>query len=392
MSDPFALSGSVSLRPGRERSVVRRHPWVYRGALAGPLPEANGPVEVRDHRGRRLGVALPGGSGGSLALRMLVFGSGGWSEQDLWHRLDQALAVRHQLGIGSDAFRLVHAEGDGMPGLVVDRYGDAAVMESFEPFWEAYLPVLVDFLAFRMEIRTVLHRGGAARRGPVRVLRGELSGEPVEIHEGPAAFAVDLVGGQKTGFFLDQRDNRARVAALARGCSLLNLFSYSGGFAVAARVAGAREAVNVDESKAALDLARASYRLNGIPEDDASFVAANAFVETRAMLAAGRSFEVVVVDPPAFVKRKQELEGGLRGYRDINLQALRLVAPAGLLLTCSCSALVDEASFSGVVQAAALDAGRQVRVLERRGAACDHPLSLHCPESRHLQALLCAVE
>lgn len=392
MSDPFVLSGSVALQPGRERSVVRRHPWVYRGALAGPLPAGSGPLAVLDHRGQRLGVALPGGSGGSLALRMLTFGGESWSESELWSRLARALAVRQQLAIASDATRLVHAEGDALAGLIIDRYGDAAVVESFEPFWEAYLPVVARFLVEQAGCHTVLHRSGAARGGPVRALCGALPARPVVIHEGAAALAVDLVGGQKTGFFLDQRDNRARIAALASDRSLLNLFSYSGGFAVAACVAGARHAVNVDESRAALDLARESYRLNGIPQDDASFVAANAFVETRAMIAAGRRFEIVVVDPPAFVKRQQELEGGLRGYRDINLQALRLVAPAGLLLTCSCSARVDEASFLGAVQAAALDAGRQVRVLERRGAAADHPLSLYCPESRHLQGLLCAVE
>lgn len=392
MSDPFALAGRVALRAGRERSVLRRHPWVYRGALAGTLPSSHGPVEVCDGRGGRLGVALPGGSGGSLALRMLVVGAGSWNEGELCGRLGRAIALRRRLAIPSDAWRVVHAEGDDLPGLVVDRYADIAVVETFEPFWEALLPTIVPFLEEELRAAAVLHRDGTVRRGPVRAVVGEVPGEPVVIHEGRAAFVVDLRGGQKTGFFLDQRDNRARIAKLATGRSLLNLFSYSGAFAVAAMVEGARHAVNVDESKDALALARASYRRNGLAEDDESFVCGDAFAQTRRMVAGGRQFEVVVVDPPAFVKRRQDLDAGLRGYRDINLQALRLVTPGGLLLSCSCSALVDEASLLSALQAAALDAGRRVRVLERRGAAPDHPLSLHCLESRHLQAWLCAVE
>jgi len=391
VSDPFALAGRVVLKPGRERSVLRRHPWVYRGALAGAPPKG-GPVEVLDSRGGRLGVALPGSSGGSLALRMLVLGAGSWDEAELQARMEAALALRRRLGIASDAWRLVHAEGDHLPGLVIDRYGQAAVIETFEPFWEPYLPWLAAFLTRQLGATVVLHRGGTVRGSPVRALVGEIPAEPVTIREGSVLHAVDLRGGQKTGFFLDQRDNRARVAALAAGRSLLNLFSYSGGFAVAALMAGARQAVNVDESASALALARASYRLNGLVAEETGFVCADAFAETRRMVVAGARFDLVVVDPPAFVRRREDLAAGLRGYRDINLQALRLSAPGGLLLSCSCSALVDEAGLLGALQAAALDVGRRVRVLERRGAAPDHPLSLHCLESRHLQAWLCAVE
>jgi len=173
---------------------------------------------------------------------------------------------------------------------------------------------------------------------------------------------------------------------------VLNLFSYSGAFAVTALVAGARLAVNVDESAGALLLAREAYRLNGLDIPEEGFQAADAFAATRRMIALGMRFDVVVVDPPAFVKRRSELLAGLRGYRDINLQALRLVAEGGLLLTCSCSALVDEPTFLETLQGASLEARRRVRVLERRGAAPDHPLSIHCLESRHLQAWLCAVE
>lgn len=392
MSDSFAVVGRVRLQPGRERSLGRRHPWLYRGALAGELPAGAGPVEVCDSRGVPQGIALAGGSGGSLALRMLTFGDARWDEGELRARLGRALALRRRLGIDSDAWRLVHAEGDELPGLVIDRYGTVAVVEPFEPAWDPYLGLIAGFLTAEAGFDTVLRRAGGARRSPVQAIVGVVPAAPVVIREGGARFPVDLAGGQKTGFFLDQRDNRRRLGELAGERTVLNLFSYSGAFAVAALVAGARRGVNVDESAAALALAREAYRLNGLAVSEDDFLPADAFEATRRMIAAGARFDVVVVDPPAFVKRRSELLAGLRGYRDINLQALRLVAPGGVLLSCSCSALVDEASFLGALHGAALDARRRVRVLERRGAAPDHPLSLFCLESRHLQAWLCAVE
>jgi 23S rRNA (cytosine1962-C5)-methyltransferase len=392
VSDPFAVAGRVRLQPGRERSLVRRHPWLYRGALAGELPAGEGPVEVCDSRGVPQGIALVGGSGGSLALRMLTFGDARWDEAALRARLEGALALRRRLGIDSDAWRLVHAEGDELPGLVIDRYGAVAVVEPFEPAWDPYLGLIAGFLTAEAGIDTVLQRAGSARRTPVQAIVGAVPGSPVVIREGRARFPVDLQAGQKTGFFLDQRDNRRRLGELAGERTVLNLFSYSGAFAVAALVAGARRGVNVDESAPALALAREAYGLNGLTVSDEDFLPADAFDATRRMIAAGGRFDVVVVDPPAFAKRRAELPAGLRGYRDINLQALRLVAPGGVLLSCSCSALVDESSFLGALHGAALDARRRVRVLERRGAAPDHPLSLFCLESRHLQAWLCAVE
>jgi 23S rRNA (cytosine1962-C5)-methyltransferase len=214
----------------------------------------------------------------------------------------------------------------------------------------------------------------------------------VVIREGRLRFAVDVEGGQKTGFFLDQRENRRRLAALAGGAQLLNLFSYSGGFAVAALAGGAVRAVNIDASVAALSLARRTYELNGLAVHEGDFICADAFRVTRDLAAAGERFGVIVVDPPAFVRRRGDLEDGLRGYRDINLQALRLATAGGLLLTCSCSALVSEQQFGQALFAAALDAGRTVRVLERRGAGPDHPVSVFCPEAAHLKAWLCAVD
>ncbi len=391
MSDPFACAAEVRLKPGRDGSVRGRHPWVYRGALAGPVPAGTAPVRVAAANGRPLGVALPGGSGGSLALRMVAFGDESWDAAALRGRLLAAAGLRERLALDADAFRLVHAEGDGLPGLVIDRYGTVAVCQLFERAWEPLLPAVLEVLAGELGAADVLLRGGDAAAGVPTVLRGRIPPAEVVIREGGVRFAVDLLGGQKTGFFLDQRENRRRVASLAGGASLLNLFAYSGGFAVAALAAGAARAVNVDASPQALALARRAYALNGLRADDAGFVAGDAFRVVRALAAAGERFGVVVADPPAFVKRKADLEAGLRGYKDVNLHAMRLVEPGGLLLTCSCSALVGEEQFGEMLAAAALDAGRALRVLERRGAGPDHPVSAFCREAEHLKAWLCAV-
>jgi 23S rRNA (cytosine1962-C5)-methyltransferase len=391
MVDPFAPAGAVRLRPGRHASLLRHHPWVYRGALAEPLAAGLALVEVLAANGRPLGVALPGGSGGSLALRMVSFGGGEWSARALRSRLREAVALRQRLGLDSDAVRLVHAEGDGLPGLVVDRYADAAVVEVHEPAWEPLLAPVIEVLSGELGCTCVLLRRAFRDDARVEALVGEVPASPVAVREGRLRLSVDLVGGQKTGLFLDQRDSRRRIGELARGCTVLNLFAYSGGFAVAALAGGAARAVNVEASAPARELAIATYRLNDLVWRDDDYLLGDAFRLSRDLVAGGESFDLVVVDPPAFVKRQGQLEGGLRGYKDINLQALRLVARGGLMLTCSCSALVDDAAFDRTLAAAATDAGRTVRVLERRGAGADHPVSVACPETRHLKALLCAV-
>lgn len=391
MSDPFSCAGEVRLRPGREASLLRRHPWVYRGALATRLPAGCAPLRIVAANGRPLGVALPGGSGGSLALRMVAFGDEDWDEASLAALVRRAAALRQRLALDADAYRLVHAEGDRLPGLVIDRYGDVAVVEPYEAAWEPYLPGIASLLADEQGVSAVLARPAWGKAQPARVLRGHIPAEPLVIREGRLRFAVDVEAGQKTGFFLDQRDNRRRLGELAAGARVLNLFSYSGGFAVAALAGGALRALNVDASQAALSLARRAYELNDLEVRESDFIAGDAFRVARDLLAAGERFGVVVVDPPAFVRRRTDLDDGLRGYRDINLQAVRLTSPGGVLLTCSCSALVGEQQFAQSLFAAALDARRTLTVLERRGAGPDHPVSVFCPEAAHLKAWLCAV-
>ncbi|MEP0774814.1 MAG: class I SAM-dependent rRNA methyltransferase [Acidobacteriota bacterium] len=385
--NPYGIGRRVRLKPGREVSLARLHPWVYRGAL-GAVQGASGAVEVLGADGMRLGVALAGEPGASLALRMVTWGDEVWSRETLRFRLASASALRRRLPLDAEAFRLVNAEGDGLPGLVIDRYGPWAVIEPFMTAWEDYLSDVVAFLRDAEGVAGVLVRRGKR----VNVALGELPAAPVAVREGPWVLLADLVGGQKTGLFLDQRDNRRRVFELARDCRVLNLFSYSGGFGVAALAGGARRVVNVDASAAALELAKKTWQVNGFAVEEGDFVRGDAFRLAAELHAAGERFELVIVDPPAFVSHRSRLAEGLRGYREINRQALRLTSAGALLLTCSCSALVSEQLFAEVLLTAALDVGRRLTVLGRWGAGPDHPVSLYCPETRHLKAWLCSVE
>lgn len=390
-NDPFRLGGAVRLLPGRDAAARRGHPWVYRGSLAGPLPSETAPLAVLASTGERLGVALPGASGGSLALRFVARGEEPWDAATLRRKLAAATTLRRRLALDTDAYRLVHAEGDGLPALVIDRYADHAAVELYEPAWEPYLEAVAGFLTGEMACATVLvRRAWTGERRP-EALVGGLPVAPLPVREGRLELLADLVHGQKTGLFLDQRETRRRVAELAGGCEVLNLFAYTGGFAVAALGGGAVRVVNVESSAPALALARATYEANGFPVAEGDFLREDAFAATRRLLEAGARFDLVIVDPPAFVKRKADRAAGLAGYRDINLQAVRLTRPGGLLVTCSCSALVSEEQFAGALLAAALDAGRDLVVLERRGAGPDHPVLLACPETRHLKVFVCRV-
>lgn len=387
--NPFAVVGEVRLKPGKEEPCRRRHPWMYRGALATPLPQKKGPVAVFSSAGELLGVALPCASAGSLVLRMVSFGEEPWNASVLRRRLARAWKLRETVRQHTEAFRFLHAEGDGVPGLVADVYGRFLVFELYEPAWESYLPFLVAEASRVSEADTVLCR--RTYQQGVEVLKGVAPPETVPVREHGWRLLADLVGGQKTGLFLDQRENRLLVSRLAFSARVCNLFAYTGGFAVAARVGGARQVVNVESSKKALELAQRTYEANNLPWREGEFVQGDAFVVSRQLALRGEKFDWVVVDPPAFVKAAEKQARGLSGYRDINLQALKLVREGGMLLSCSCSARVTVEQLEGALLAAALDAGREVRVLERRGAGSDHPVSLFCPETRHLKVLWCAV-
>jgi 23S rRNA (cytosine1962-C5)-methyltransferase len=369
------------------------HPWVYSNEIVmdpatKALPPGNLAVIV-DAGGERLGVGTFNPHS-LISLRLLARDADTAIDQAfLEERLARALDLRRQL-YGGPFYRLVHAEADGLPGLVIDRYGEAVTVEANTAGMERLLPEVLAALD-RAVAPAVVH---VRNDSPVRRLeglelydrlaKGELTG-PVVVEENGCRFFADLVTGQKTGWFYDQRDNRAAVAALAGGRSMIDFFCYAGGFAIQAARAGADPVVAVDRSEASLALAVRSAELNGVAIDA---VRAEAFAEMERLAAAGRRFGVVVADPPAFVKSKKDLAAGAKGYRKLTRLAATLVEPGGFLLVASCSYHMGADAFAEEVRHGLTAARRSGRILRSSGAAADHPVHPFLPESAYLKATL----
>ncbi|HQQ78906.1 MAG TPA: class I SAM-dependent rRNA methyltransferase, partial [Thermoanaerobaculia bacterium] len=357
-------------------------------------------VEVRDADGGYVGRGFASPAS-PIAARLWTFEDRPLDAAFVAGRLDAAVALRAAvLPPDTDGHRVVNAEGDFLPGLVVDRYGEVlsvqATTEGTERARDLWLPALAD----RFPGMTIVQRNDLpSRKGEGLPLEDAvLAGGPVAaraaFRERGLSFVAELAGGQKTGFFLDQRENRHVVRGLAAGRRVLNLFSYSGAFGVAALAGGASRVVHVDVSQPALDLARENHRANGQRVDEpgapAGTVCADVFEDLRSRVAAGETWDLVVTDPPAFAKRRSDVDRACRGYKDVNRLAFKLLAPGGVLLACSCSGAMSADLFQKVLFSAALDAGREARLLEKRGAGPDHPVSIDCPEGEYLKAFLMA--
>ncbi len=385
----------VRLKAGRRRHPA--HPWIYRtevDAVEG-LQAPGDTVDVLDHRGRLVGRGFCNPRS-MLTVRLLSREAEPIDEAFFRRRLERALALRERLLPPGSPARLVFGEADGLPGLIVDRFSDVLVVQTLALGIERHKSLLVDLLAQLARPSAVLERNDA----PVRELegldqrKGPLLGDPplrVMIEEHGCRLWVDLWEGQKTGYFLDQRENRAAIAPYVSGARVLDAFCYTGSFAVHAARFGAREVLAVDSSAAALELARENAGANP-GGDRIAFVEANAFDLLRSLDRDGERFDVVILDPPAFARGKSTLPGARRGYKEINLRALRLLEPGGVLVTCSCSSPLEPDAFAEVVADAAADAGREVRVLEFRGQARDHPVLLGYPESRYLKCIIARVD
>jgi 23S rRNA (cytosine1962-C5)-methyltransferase len=393
----------LRLKPGREESVLRRHPWLFSGAVASQDGDgSDGRAEVLDSRGRVLarGAYSPDSQ---IVARLWSFGERPLDADLFAERFLAARTLRERVvGPGTTGYRLVNSEGDHCPGLLIDRYGDVAVLDLLTggtAKWEADLASAArDVLApGRLVVRSSAAEQDRAPRGSSApgAASGQagLAGAPspegdlVWFSENNLKLVADVALGQKTGFFLDQRDNRARLQALARGRTLLNLFSYSGAFSVAALAGGAARAVDVDSSESALALARRQREANGLPSDESDFVRADIFEDLRRRVERREQWAIVVCDPPAFAKKRSDVERAARGYKDVNRLAMALVAPGGLLLTCSCSGLVSADLFQKIVFSASLDARVSFSLLWRGGAGPDHPVSLDCPEGEYLKGM-----
>ena len=389
------------LKPGHDRPVRRHHPWVFSGALGrleGPVADG-GVVEVLSFDGEWLARGYLNRRSQILA-RLLTWDPGEAIDEAFWERrLERALQARAALRLEemTSAYRLVFAESDGLPGLIVDRYGDFLVLQSLTLGVERWKEVIVRLLAERLRPRGIYERSDVEVRAKegLAPAEGVRFGEPppprLLITEHGHRFYVDVIRGQKTGFYLDQRENRRRAAAYLAGAEVLNAFSYTGAFAVYALKAGARFVVNVDTSAEALQGAVENLRRNGFDERRFENIEGDAFQVLRRMRAEGRRVDAVILDPPKFAYAQAHLPRAARGYKDINLQALHLIRPGGLLITFSCSGLVSPDLFQKIVFAAAEDAGRDVQILERLSQAPDHPVRLSFPESEYLKGLICRV-
>ncbi len=391
---------SITLKPGREKSVRNRHPWLFSGAIHTIDPKANDGdiVDAHSNTGQWLARGYLNRRS-QIQVRLLSWQADAAIDEAFWRgRLQRALAGRASLAADpqTTAYRLVHAESDGLPGLVVDRYGDWLVMQCLTLGVERVKPLLTRLLvelcqpAGIVERSDVEVRGKEGLRPAVGLLHGAAPAGPVEIMEHGQRFLVDLLGGQKTGFYLDQRENRRRVAAYCQGARVLNAFSYSGGFAVYALAAGAAHVSNLDSSLEALELGERNLALNGFdPDGQAEGVAGDVFQVLRDWRAAGQRFDVIILDPPKFAHSQQQVERAARAYKDINLLAMQLLPPGGVLATFSCSGLVSADLFQKILFGASVDAGRDVQVVERLGQGSDHPLLLSFPEGEYLKGLVC---
>ncbi len=375
----IAARGEERLRSG--------HPWIYRADVVDVRAAAGDRVLVRSARGRTLGQALYSDRS-QIAIRMLSHGDEPADDRLIRRRIEAAAAFRESLRIDATAYRLVHGEADLLPSLIVDRYGDYLVLQALSQGMDRLMPVVVSTLADLLHPRGILARNDPRARllegleQRVEVLEGEVP-ESVEVREDGIEYDVDVRRGQKTGLFLDQRENREAAALYARG-RILDCFSYNGGFAL--RLArGAQETIALDISEEAIARVRANAARNRVAVDAR---VGNVFDELRGLDRLRERFDAIVLDPPAFAKSKAAVEKAAAGYKEINLRALKLLAPGGTLVTCSCSYHVSEAAFAEIVYDAAIDAHTHVTVVEKRMQGRDHPVLLGVPETYYLKCLI----
>lgn len=372
---------------GEER-VRSGHPWIYRSDVAEARADAGATVRVVGQRGRPIGQALYSDRS-EIALRLLTLGPAP-ADLTLWRsRLEQAIGFREALAIDSTAYRLVHGEADRLPSLIVDRYGDYLVLQALSQGVDRLIPDITQLLVDLLKPAGILARNdprvrlleGLEQR--VEVLYGVVP-DAVEVREGHVTYLVDPHRGQKTGLFLDQRENRVAAAQYARG-RMLDAFSYNGGFALAlARTCD--EVLAIDISEDAVARIRMNAERNGLSHVQAR--AMNVFDELRELERRGERFDTIVLDPPAFAKNKASVQKALSGYNEINLRALKLITPGGFLITCSCSYNVSEGDFADVLASAAVDAHADVAVVEKRMQARDHPVLLTVPETYYLKCFI----
>ena len=390
---------TVILRPGRERSLLRRHPWIFSGGIAhvagDPQPGETVLVQSGDRTNLGLGAYSPASQ---IRVRMWTFDADTTIDDQFVHDRIVAAATRRSalLASGTNSARLVFSEADGVPGVVADRYGDTIVCQLTTAGADRLRDVIADALSSLPGIATVYERSDAdvrereALEPRVGLMRGAEPADELLLTEGPWKYAIDVTGGHKTGFYLDQRDARSTIAGIADGRRVLNVFSYTGAFSVLAAANGATAITSIDSSGPALATAARNGEMNGV--DMGELMEADAFTALRGLRDRAKQYDLIALDPPKLAANDKQVDKAARAYKDLNLLAIKLLAPGGTLLTFSCSGAMSAELFQKVVAGAALDAGRTVRIIGRLGQPSDHPVPLSFPEAEYLKGLILEAE
>ncbi|MBL8063201.1 MAG: class I SAM-dependent rRNA methyltransferase [Anaerolineales bacterium] len=400
----------LTLKPGREKSLLRRHPWVFASALQIPDDILR---SAQDASGLTVDLLAPGGQflarasyspHSQIRARVWTFEDEPVDAEFFRKKIKAAIELRGKLKVesDSDAYRLIHSESDGLPGFVVDRYGDVLVLQSSTAGSEFWKGTVADILMEEKGIRAIYERSDADVREleglkPITgILRGELAlfqreaslwDFPITEHD--LKFNIDIAHGHKTGFYLDQRANRHRVGELSKDRDVLNCFCYTGGFSIHALANGAKSVLSVDSSAEALKLLEENLALNNLPAEKNTSLEGDVFQLLRKFRDEARSFDLIILDPPKFAPTSAHAEKASRAYKDINLLAFKLLRVGGILVSFSCSGGVDAALFQKIVASAALDAGVEATIIEHLSQGVDHPVSLHFPEGAYLKGLIC---
>ncbi len=387
----------IILKPGRERSLLRCHPWIFSGAIQNvdEEPASGSTVDLLSFNKQFLARASYSPHS-QIRARVWTFDDEPIDREFFRKRIRSSIATRNTLHVtrSTDALRLTYAESDNLPGLIVDRYGDVLVLQSLTAGSEFWKETIADVLLEETGLKNIYERSDADVREleGLPSIVGPLRGSPITklpITEHGLKFTINFESGHKTGFYLDQRANRQRVRELAKDKDVLDCFCYTGGFSVNALSGGAKSVLSVDSSADALELCKENAALNNLPADRHATLEGDVFHLLRKFRDEARSFDMIVLDPPKFAPTSAQVDKAARAYKDINLLAFKLLRPGGILVTFSCSGGVDAALFQKIIAGSALDAGVDAQIVEHLSQAADHPVSLHFPEGTYLKGLVC---
>lgn len=389
---------TITLKKGRDKSIRARHPWIFSGAIqtVNGKPAPGETVAVHAHNGDILGYGAWSPKS-QIQVRMWGLGKTSIDQEFFKGKIEKAISQREILNIpeNNSAYRIINAESDGIPGLVADKIGDWVVIQCLTTGADLWKDTFVEILSSLTQCKGIYERSDVAVRQKegleesVGLLHGKKPPEHIEITENGRHYLVDIVNGHKTGFYLDQRDNRQQLCEFTKGKTVLNCFSYTGGFGIAAAYGGATKVTNLDVSASALAIAEKNQQLNKLPAKLVTHTCGDVFSLLRQYAQQGRRYDIIVLDPPKFAENRNQIKKAARGYKDINRLAFKLLNPNGLLFTFSCSGLMDATLFQKIVADAALDAGCEAQLIHKMGQALDHPTRLSFPEGFYLKGLIC---